>query len=401
MAAFVRKATSCSLGLSLIVISTVGILLSLSRGAFVSALFALVGCALILSVRASFKPLALLALAVFILAASLLFAPESTRERISTLTQASQTESGQTRLQSWKDSLHMWRDFPILGAGAESFRTTYPLYQTINTRKTLYYAENEYVQWLVEFGLLGMALMATLVITLLHRLFRFWSVLAMWQRLTFTWVFLASAAHCFLDFPLRHPTNAVILILMIAISLTPLKTTPRRTNKELSKRTQPSPSNTIHLIKRHTTKVAYLAIALICFYGLSHGTNLWRLDSAEYLTKESPRDSIKNALNSAPTYPLAWSLLGNNVRQEISSKIITLKQQFILQDIALTCYNYNANYNPSNYVAWMALGKVAYEWDDDSTAQKAFQNAVDLRPYLLRDIPIDLNITSKDSTTGG
>lgn len=390
------KLLSCLFGLLLIIIAVTGILLSLSRGAFLAALFALIGCTLLFCLRISIKPLAILALAILVMAASLLFAPESVRDRIATLNEATTTKSGQIRLQSWKDSLDMWQAYPILGAGAESFRTAYPLYQTVNTRKTLYYAENEYVQWLVEFGLIGIALLITLVATLLYRLFHHWSALAVWQRLTFVWIFLASAAHCFLDFPLRHPTNLIALTALVTISLASTK------SHSTSGKVDYSGKGPKVWLNRHATRICYLTITALAIYGLSYGSRLWRLDSYEYL-ETSLRKDVQEALKSAPTYPLAWFLLGNSVRNEIDSSAISLKEKFTLQKIALSCYSYNANYNSSNYVAWMTFGNVAYDWDDGSKAKNAYQKAVDLRPYLLRDVPEPLRpeILQKEKPIGG
>ena len=70
------------------------------------------------------------------------------------------TESPAGRLTIVKNGLNMIRDFPLLGAGFGAFRNVFPKYHNAEMDAFLEYAHNDYLQLLVEGGLVGAALFA-------------------------------------------------------------------------------------------------------------------------------------------------------------------------------------------------------------------------------------------------
>jgi O-antigen ligase len=77
------------------------------------------------------------------------------------------------RLQIWADGLRLWRETPMLGTGLASFGMAFPRVRTLKAAVTLSHAESDWVQLLIETGVLGLGLVittgATLVFALLRR----------------------------------------------------------------------------------------------------------------------------------------------------------------------------------------------------------------------------------------
>lgn len=74
----------------------------------------------------------------------------------------------QTASRVWKDSLGMVRDFPIFGAGLGSFSSIYPSYKSQDETRTN--ALSTLLQWWVESGFIGLALLSVGMIWCLFRL---------------------------------------------------------------------------------------------------------------------------------------------------------------------------------------------------------------------------------------
>ncbi|WP_406700366.1 O-antigen ligase family protein [Singulisphaera sp. Ch08] len=74
----------------------------------------------------------------------------------------------QAASQVWSDSLPITRDFPIFGAGLGSFASIYPLYKTQDETRTN--ALSSLLQWWVESGFVGLAILIIGMIWCLYRL---------------------------------------------------------------------------------------------------------------------------------------------------------------------------------------------------------------------------------------
>jgi O-antigen ligase len=73
----------------------------------------------------------------------------------------------QSRFDLWVDAARMFPQFPVLGAGFNAFGTSYTQYQTVARYEWYGEAHNEYLQALLDLGLVGAALVAALVLRLL------------------------------------------------------------------------------------------------------------------------------------------------------------------------------------------------------------------------------------------
>ena len=64
------------------------------------------------------------------------------------------------RMTVWSDSLAIFKDFPLLGAGFGTFNDIYPSYKTIPLDKIWDHAHNDYLELLTDGGLIGFTLAA-------------------------------------------------------------------------------------------------------------------------------------------------------------------------------------------------------------------------------------------------
>jgi O-antigen ligase len=118
------------------------------------------------------------------------------------------------RLDIVKDSLRMFSKRPIAGWGLGTFATVYPGYRSFYTNQFVNEAHNDYVQLLVETGLLGFALM----LLFLARLYQHGVPTS--RRWEFQWDAAVSLAallgctgillHSLVDFNLQIPANAAL-----------------------------------------------------------------------------------------------------------------------------------------------------------------------------------------------
>ncbi|MCZ8251253.1 MAG: O-antigen ligase family protein [Hylemonella sp.] len=85
------------------------------------------------------------------------------------------TGSSSTRLQMWQATLRLIADRPLVGAGAGAWEVEIPRYQAMGTQiETDYYAHNEYLQLLAEYGLTGWLFALGLACWLLRAAARTW-----------------------------------------------------------------------------------------------------------------------------------------------------------------------------------------------------------------------------------
>jgi O-antigen ligase len=126
------------------------------------------------------------------------------------------------RLDLWADALRMFPHFPALGAGFNAFGTSYLRYQTVATTEWYGEAHNEYLQALLDMGLVGAGLTAALLVVLFRRAGAFArrSIL----RCGLFASLLALAAHNVVEFNWQIPANAATFVALAALAVAP----PRR-----------------------------------------------------------------------------------------------------------------------------------------------------------------------------
>ena len=126
-----------------------------------------------------------------------------------------------SRLDLWRDMLPMVPRFPVFGVGWNAFATAYPWYQTIWRTEWIGEAHNDYLQALLDGGLVGALLVAGLLVVALR------GALARAPRspidLGLLGALLAFALHEVVDFNGQIPANAATWISLAALAVTPVR----------------------------------------------------------------------------------------------------------------------------------------------------------------------------------
>jgi O-antigen ligase len=142
----------------------------------------------------------------------------------------------QSRMVLWEDAVRMLPDFPIFGAGFNTFGTSYGRYQTLSRYHWYGEAHNEYLQAVLDLGLLGGVLVALLLGILLRRAVRAGRAGAVSAGML--GALLACCFHNLVDFNWQIPANAATFAALAGAlaaaalqerspSLTPGDSTPR------------------------------------------------------------------------------------------------------------------------------------------------------------------------------
>jgi len=124
-----------------------------------------------------------------------------------------------SRLELWHDALRLVPHFPLLGAGFNAFGTSYPPYQTYFKDVWWGEAHNEYLQSLIDTGLVGAGLAGMLIVRL------FGAALRGAQRGTLEagllGALLALGFHNLFDFSWQIPANAATFAALSGLALRP------------------------------------------------------------------------------------------------------------------------------------------------------------------------------------
>jgi O-antigen ligase len=126
------------------------------------------------------------------------------------------------RLLLWHETLDLVAAYPLFGCGLGSFTSAFMKYKVSEPLVTDGYVHNDYLQIAAELGLVGFAIAAVLVLTILAK-----AVRATWEHsdhnsrgmgLACTGGIVAILIHSLVDFNLYIPSNALVLAWIFGIS---------------------------------------------------------------------------------------------------------------------------------------------------------------------------------------
>ena len=124
---------------------------------------------------------------------------------------------GRTRFALWQDAIRMFPHFPLLGAGFNAFGTSYTQYQTIERYEWYGEAHNEYLQALLDTGIVGAALVAALLARLIRSGVRAAAVSPLDAGLL--GALLACCVHNAVDFNWQIPANAATFAALAGVAM--------------------------------------------------------------------------------------------------------------------------------------------------------------------------------------
>lgn len=151
------------------VIMVVALFLTLSRGGIISLMISLSFFMLLYrsSRTGSRKPSVVLILLLIVFIYLVWIGITPIIERLSTLSRLGEVLEFRTEI--WQATLPIFRDFPFLGTGLGTFEHVFPAYKPFGSYSVVTHAENDYLQFLSETGIVG-GISATLFISVLLRL---------------------------------------------------------------------------------------------------------------------------------------------------------------------------------------------------------------------------------------
>ena len=371
-----RRPLAALLNVAATVTLAASVLFSLSRGGMVALAAGLATLLLIGLRHGRLRTRIALAAAVLLLGAAVLavaWRQEAIRERLASLRDPLATPSVQDRTAAWRDALRIWRQYPLIGAGPNAFRVVYPQHRTTSARDARDFAENEYVQWLCETGLIGV-LIALFLISRLTR--------DAWcarrdgspdtRVLTAAAVsaLVAAAVHALADFPLHLPHYALTVAALAGMlgreegEGETADYRPQTADCRLKTEEHPCTLATLHPCNLKPAVCLAVALALGAFD--------LQLDMDGRIGRAGYPDAAR-ALAAAPTAPVAWRRLAALLWQTGTPPTRTLAERYLTQAAA---------YDPNNYPLWHRLGDMRSELGDNRGAMDAYRRVKALRSWV-------------------
>ncbi len=120
--------------------------------------------------------------------------------------------------------MKIFLDYPIFGAGLDSFGTAFTRYDTWNGTFRVEQAHNDYLQVLAEAGILGFACIAGFIFLLFKQSLQIIGTASDNFRRSAAIGALAGCfgilVHSFFDFPLRTTANAFFFLILVVVATT-------------------------------------------------------------------------------------------------------------------------------------------------------------------------------------
>jgi len=127
------------------------------------------------------------------------------------------------RMAHWKNSILIIKDFTFFGVGSGSFQHIYPLYDTGVDKHRLLHAHNDYLELLVEQGIVGFSFLALIVIISIKNAFQAVKKFSNLHQSAFAIASLIAICgfliHSTMDFNFQIPSNAIYFFVFLAIAL--------------------------------------------------------------------------------------------------------------------------------------------------------------------------------------
>ena len=220
------------IGMSALLI-IVSIFVSLSRGGMISTCLSL-GIFTFLLFRRKISRGNSLFLILIIMAAALSvgwFGWDQILERFASLKKASGVIH-EGRLDFWKDSLHIIRDFKLTGSGLGSFIHIYPPYKSLVDNMALSHAHNDYIELLVEGGIPGFVLAAAFLFSLFSATYKTFlkrrDAFSIYLYMGCLTGMTAILFHSFTDFNLQVGANGLWFFFMAGLAVSAANTNIRQ-----------------------------------------------------------------------------------------------------------------------------------------------------------------------------
>ena len=349
------------------VVMTLATVMSLSRG----ALFAYLGGIMLILIISLIKRrwLAGLLMSLFVaiaITAGLCLKEPSAIERLESFTTPANDSSMKMRFDTWRDSLKILKDYAIIGTGANAFSMVFPQYRTSATRKSFKHAENEYIEWLVEYGIIGTFILLAIIIGFFIMTWRRKALDTMnkMPKYAVAGALVSAGIHAGVDFALRVPVYFITLCILAGVSVS---NDISNKNCSINKLFSETPSKT----QRHLPILPVLGSLLTIIISLVYNYNS-EYEKSKFLTEANPAQ-LCQALVSCPVSWQAWYHLGRRALEWQNEEAIKFGEK---------CIAKATEYDPLNYRVWTELAKIRLGHGDIAGAKYAYSRAKELRKWI-------------------
>ena len=273
----------------------ISIFVSLSRGAMISTCFSLIIFMLFLLKQKISKGNTILMLGVIILAALSIgwFGWDQIIERFAKLKNA-QGIIYEFRVEFWKDSQDIFKQYPITGSGIGTFPHVYPLHRSFTQPFFLSHAHNDYLELLVEGGMIGFLFAASFLLTLFYKTYKVFSkrrdAFSIYLYIGCITAMVSILFHSFTDFNMHIGANGLWFFFIAGIAVSAANTGLRKQSQE----TRLIPVNSL------TTKISsgvIIFVVVICtvLYNISDLTGRFYYSNIKNfsMSTKTPPDIIK------------------------------------------------------------------------------------------------------------
>ena len=194
------------------------------------------------------------------------------------------------RMPIWADSINAIRDFPALGAGFGAFGSVYPAYRSLPGSLVVDHVHNDYLELMVEGGMVSFALVAWFVILVLTRVIR-----TLWIRrdhysitmgIAGTAAIIYMLVHAFVDFNMHIGANALYFFFAASFAVSASHTRPMKGSRSSLLR---------ELVPRHGKTVLYILVVASAGVVLANMTVLAGALAVRALNKDVPVREMSSA----------------------------------------------------------------------------------------------------------
>jgi O-antigen ligase len=214
-----------SMAAYLVAVTVVAVFLSLSRGGMVSLVAGFVFLAVLMILRGvAVRLLTMAGVGALVAGLVVWLGGDLVAEKVQGIyLAATRGEFDQARSRLYADLHPLLGDYPILGAGAGSFASIFPLYQTSFANVRFTYAHSDHLQLLAEWGVAGSLIWGALLVMVWRKFHRRWKL-----RHNREVLFLGAGAaagvvgvlvHAAFDFSLRIPAVGVATAFLAAMAI--------------------------------------------------------------------------------------------------------------------------------------------------------------------------------------
>ncbi len=132
-------------------------------------------------------------------------------------------ENAPQRVSIWENSLKLFYDYWLTGVGPGNFQFVYPIYQKFGSEIFVDHAHNDYIELLVEQGVIGLTLLSLPILFSLYfitkRIIRNRRLAESGIQIAALITLLAVLMHSFVDFIFQIPALVVYFYLFLALAL--------------------------------------------------------------------------------------------------------------------------------------------------------------------------------------